>query len=105
MVANNFQNQDLFWAVRGGGGGTFGVVVSVTLKTFPEPPVIFQNLNATFSDVGSMWKYAATFFAQLPNISDAGGSGYWYCDPTASVKSDSIWVRFGISVQSVRVPD
>ncbi len=36
-VANACQNADLFWALRGGGGGTFGVVTDVTLQTFPAP--------------------------------------------------------------------
>jgi FAD/FMN-containing dehydrogenase len=32
VVANAVTNQDLFWALRGGGGGTFGVVVEATFK-------------------------------------------------------------------------
>ena len=37
LVANACQNQDLFWALRGGGGGTFGVVAQATLLTHPLP--------------------------------------------------------------------
>ena len=37
LVANSCQNQDLFWALRGGGGGTFGVVTKATLRTHPLP--------------------------------------------------------------------
>jgi FAD/FMN-containing dehydrogenase len=37
LVANACQNQDLFWALRGGGGGTFGVVTQATLRTHPLP--------------------------------------------------------------------
>ena len=37
LLANAYQNQDLFWALRGGGGGTFGIVTRVTLKTHPLP--------------------------------------------------------------------
>jgi FAD/FMN-containing dehydrogenase len=33
LVVNDHQNPDLFWAVRGGGGGTFGVVTKVTYAT------------------------------------------------------------------------
>ncbi|HEX2571741.1 MAG TPA: FAD-dependent oxidoreductase [Polyangia bacterium] len=36
-VANACQHQDLFWALRGGGGGTFGVVTKVTLRTHALP--------------------------------------------------------------------
>jgi FAD/FMN-containing dehydrogenase len=34
-VANEVSNPDLFWAIRGGGGGTFGVVVEATMKVIP----------------------------------------------------------------------
>jgi FAD/FMN-containing dehydrogenase len=37
LIANACQNQDLFWALRGGGGGTFGIVTRVTLETHPLP--------------------------------------------------------------------
>ncbi|CAE6541703.1 unnamed protein product [Rhizoctonia solani] len=35
-VANVCQNQDLFWALRGGGGGTFGVVLEATSEVVPN---------------------------------------------------------------------
>lgn len=38
-VVNERANQDLFWALRGGGGGTFGVVIEATMKAFPTPKV------------------------------------------------------------------
>lgn len=34
-IANTCQNPDLFWALRGGGGGTFGVVLSSTHRVEP----------------------------------------------------------------------
>src|SRR5262245_26983240 len=36
-VANAYSNPDLFWALKGGGGGTFGVVTRLTLRTHPLP--------------------------------------------------------------------
>ncbi|CAE7121974.1 unnamed protein product [Rhizoctonia solani] len=35
-IANVCQNQDLFWALRGGGGGTFGVVLEATSQVVPN---------------------------------------------------------------------
>jgi FAD/FMN-containing dehydrogenase len=36
-VVNEARDPDLFWALRGGGGGTFGVVTRLTLATHPLP--------------------------------------------------------------------
>lgn len=36
-IANAHTNPDLFWAIRGGGGGTFGVVTRMTLRTHELP--------------------------------------------------------------------
>ncbi|KAG8696540.1 hypothetical protein FRC08_007085, partial [Ceratobasidium sp. 394] len=35
VKANACQNKDLFWALRGGGGSTYGVALDVTYKTHP----------------------------------------------------------------------
>jgi FAD/FMN-containing dehydrogenase len=32
LTANACQNPEIFWAIRGGGGGTFGVVTEVTMR-------------------------------------------------------------------------
>jgi hypothetical protein len=36
-VVNDVREPDLFWALKGGGGGTFGVVTRLTLATHPLP--------------------------------------------------------------------
>lgn len=35
-IANECQNHDLFWALRGGGGSTWGVVMETTHKVEPQ---------------------------------------------------------------------
>ena len=40
VVANASQRPDLFWALRGGGGGTFGVVSKMTMLTHPMPETL-----------------------------------------------------------------
>ena len=37
VKASAEENQDLFWALKGGGGGNFGIVVDVTLEVCPRP--------------------------------------------------------------------
>lgn len=45
-IANACRHPDLFWALKGGGGGTFGVVTRVTLRTH-ELPEQFGYVSAT----------------------------------------------------------
>jgi len=46
-IANAVSNPDLFWALRGGGGGTWGVVVEATFKVrlYSCQSIISVNTN------------------------------------------------------------
>ncbi|CAG8103616.1 unnamed protein product [Penicillium salamii] len=88
VIANEYQNTDLFWALRGGGGGTFGVVVNVTVRTLPEAPVIVANLNLTTSlGHDQFWNAVSEYHGALPELNDAGGSGYYFGFPILPVNS------------------
>ncbi|BBY07395.1 FAD-binding oxidoreductase [Mycobacterium noviomagense] len=45
VTASAANNPDLFWALRGGGGGNFGVTTSLSFATFPTGDVDVVNLN------------------------------------------------------------
>ena len=45
VTASGAENPDLFWALRGGGGGNFGVTTSLTFSTFPISDVDVVNLH------------------------------------------------------------
>ncbi|KAI5918951.1 hypothetical protein F4810DRAFT_528981 [Camillea tinctor] len=44
-MVNACQDPDLFWALRGGGGGTFGVVLSATHRVEPKVPLAFADIH------------------------------------------------------------
>ncbi|OSC40371.1 FAD-dependent oxidoreductase [Mycobacterium decipiens] len=45
VTASASDHPDLFWALRGGGGGNFGVTTSLTFATFPTTDLDVVNLN------------------------------------------------------------
>lgn len=50
ITANQNSNSDLYYALKGGGPGNYAVVLSVTLKTYPDTTsgaALFLNVNAT----------------------------------------------------------
>ena len=51
-IANACTNPDLFWALKGGGGGSFGVITRVTLKTHDLPPLFGAAFGAIKAIVG-----------------------------------------------------
>ncbi|KAJ5103124.1 FAD-binding type 2 [Penicillium argentinense] len=70
LIATPEQNTDLYWALAGGGGGTYGVVLSVTIKAHPDGPVaggtlIFNNTNdAAFWEAVGIWFHTSPSFVQ-----------------------------------------
>ncbi|KAI0097223.1 hypothetical protein GGR51DRAFT_553255 [Nemania sp. FL0031] len=77
ITANECQNQDLFWAMRGGGGSTFGVMTSVTVATHPTPKIVAGLVSIySLSDepwVEDMIGYIAS---QFPYLVSNDVSGY-----------------------------
>ncbi|ESW19444.1 hypothetical protein PHAVU_006G125700 [Phaseolus vulgaris] len=63
--------EDLFWAIRGGGGASFGVILSFTIKLVPVPETVtvFRvektlETNVTATDLVLQWQQVA------PNTDD-----------------------------------
>lgn len=82
LTVNAYQHADLFWALRGGGGGTYGIVTSVSYQTHPSTPVIagffLSYINTTnLATPSPLLKKLFTEFVRLtPALADAGWSGY-----------------------------
>ena len=80
-IANTVTNTDLFWALRGGGGGTFGIVVQATVKTYPSPAISVSSfwLNTTkTSPRGEIYSAAAYLHSQFPTLNSQGVQGYYF---------------------------
>ena len=57
--ASEKENSDLFWALRGGGGGNFGICTSYTFRVHKVGPVVVFNIGfpwELFDQVVAVWQ-------------------------------------------------
>lgn len=66
VVANSTSNTDLFWALRGGGGSTFAVATSVTVKAHPDLEVTASRFSFSSAQTGN-----ETFWAAIRSYVDS----------------------------------
>ncbi|KAF4549103.1 FAD-binding domain-containing protein 2 [Elsinoe fawcettii] len=80
IIANRQENSDIYWALSGGGGGTYGVVLSMTSKAHPDSPTSSMNLTFTSTNISqdSYYEAIGTFHASLPAMVDAGIMSVWF---------------------------
>lgn len=113
LNASAEENSDLFWACRGGGGGNFGIIVSMTFKLprkvdkitlielrYPEAT---KEKQAYFLLAWQDWLEHAdqrvTLIARIYNSKDEGKSilsrGFFYGSPEAALGSISPLLELG----------
>ncbi|KAF7336904.1 FAD binding domain protein [Mycena venus] len=75
LVASPTQNHDLYWALSGGGGGTYGIVWSVTIKAHKDSPVTMAAIEFTSEDISldTFWAGINAYHASTPSYTAAGG--------------------------------
>lgn len=77
--ATPIENQDLYWALSGGGAGTYGVVLSLTIKAYQDEQTSAANL--TFSNAGisqdAFYTAIQRYILGIPAILDAGATTTW----------------------------
>ncbi|KAF2850140.1 FAD/FMN-containing isoamyl alcohol oxidase-like protein MreA [Plenodomus tracheiphilus IPT5] len=80
VTASNTVNRDLFWALRGGGGSTFGVVTSAIVKAHPKIKVTKSvfSFQANPNNSTNFWKAINAFFKSFPTYTNAGTYSYFW---------------------------
>ncbi|KAI1766950.1 FAD-binding domain-containing protein [Hypoxylon sp. FL1150] len=87
ITASNTSNPDIFWALRGGGGSTYGVVTSMVIKAFPEIPV--ATMSFSFSSGGEVspdqfWLAVRAYFEDFIKYSEAGNYAHFMLNATSN---------------------
>lgn len=87
VTANACQNTDLFTALRGGGGGTYGVVLSATIKTYPMRPTLYHSLTVTGlkQNSSAVLNATANMISNYPAIVDEGFAGTAILSPESGL--------------------
>ncbi|PPQ65125.1 hypothetical protein CVT24_003016 [Panaeolus cyanescens] len=70
------ENSDLFWALSGGGGGTYGIVWSATVKAFPDTPVLGATLSFSTApnvSVDTWWEGVNAYRTMTASLTENGG--------------------------------
>ena len=79
ITASACENRDIFYAIRGGGPGTYGVVTSTIIKAHPMVDVQMQSVAIAplhSSDTSSLLDAVAIMYGAFPDLNDAGYAGY-----------------------------
>ena len=80
-TASKCENEDLFWALRGGGGGSFGVTTAVHYQLHEAKPMCQLGFTTTdffdpTYDVTTVYKWIDLLVDTAPTLSAKWG-GYW----------------------------
>ncbi|KAF9890088.1 hypothetical protein FE257_006249 [Aspergillus nanangensis] len=76
VTANRCQNQDIFYALRGGGGGTFGVVMEMSTLAHPEKPMELAQATLIGIDRENTAEFLSIIVANAEKWSLEGWGGY-----------------------------
>ncbi|MCJ1389766.1 hypothetical protein MMC18_002623 [Xylographa bjoerkii] len=86
VTASYIQNTDLYWALSGGGGGTYGAVLSLTAKAHPDRPAGGAKLSFTSTAISedTYWAAITAWHAGLPALVDSGTMTLYVIEADAS---------------------
>lgn len=84
VTANAKENADLFWALRGGGGSTYGIVTSAVIKAHPDMKVTSTTFSYSTKNVphSSFWAGFRAYLDYFPANVAAGTYSYFFILPS-----------------------
>ncbi|KAL3474584.1 hypothetical protein BJX99DRAFT_174699 [Aspergillus californicus] len=76
VTANRCVNQDIFFALRGGGGGTFGVITEMSTLAHPERPMVAATVTFSGITAADASKLISISVANADKWASEGWGGY-----------------------------
>ncbi|KAF4629038.1 hypothetical protein G7Y89_g9113 [Cudoniella acicularis] len=88
VTTSSTENTDLFWAVHGGVGVTFGVVTSMVVKAFPdvETTVVTLELSVKGNNISveTFWKGVSSYFSYFDKFKSQDIAAQWGIYPNGA---------------------
>ncbi|KAI0314848.1 FAD-binding domain-containing protein [Amylostereum chailletii] len=78
VTADDVSNPDLFWALRGGGAGSWGVIVSITLRVYPDLSATLHQANIALNSSTQAGAVMAAHARHIFDYDDARAAQYAY---------------------------
>ncbi|KAB5517379.1 hypothetical protein GE09DRAFT_1045451 [Coniochaeta sp. 2T2.1] len=96
VTASEDSYPDLYWALRGGGGSTYGVVTSLVIKSYPKIPVTTMTFGFGGPNVSAdtFWAGMGTYMSYFSTFTDAGAYGYFLVVGIASGQFGFVFFPF-----------
>jgi len=105
--ASRTENSDLYWALSGGGGGTYGIVVSMTVKTYPDAKIGGAGLQfaAAYTTSDLFYQAVSEFHVLLPAMIDNGTMVvYYFSDAYFIINPITAYNKTSAQVQAILSP-
>ncbi|EON65973.1 hypothetical protein W97_05215 [Coniosporium apollinis CBS 100218] len=80
VVINACLHPELFFAIRGGGGGTYGIILEAVMKAYPTPQTTFFSLQLALLNpnaTSEYWDLMAYIHSEMPRLNEGGMQGYY----------------------------
>ncbi|KAJ7172935.1 FAD-binding domain-containing protein [Mycena crocata] len=90
IQVNNVTNPDLFWAMRGGGGGSWGVIVAATFSVFPTFNVTHSTIQLVAANNTAAGALAAVHAEHIFDLDSVRGGQYFWLNKISQTSSLSI---------------
>ncbi|KAF7560285.1 hypothetical protein G7046_g3875 [Stylonectria norvegica] len=107
VTADETQNRDLFWALRGGGPATWGVVTSMTVKVHDK--TVFSGMTWETTTVAMnitddvFWEAIEAYWQRYPEFSAA--KSYGYCRMSGLEGGGYAWRGLPFMVPGMKLTD
>ncbi|KAK2766979.1 hypothetical protein FQN54_006296 [Arachnomyces sp. PD_36] len=110
VTADENHNKDLFWAIRGGGGATFGVVTSMTVIGRPKMPFsgvtwVIKSGNGTDNSLDVFWAAVETYWRKFPEYAAQDTYGYSKMFQSGPADAGYEWTMLPWLVPGMELPE